>query len=72
MSAPVQIVIAFLGLLIAAHARLNAVILGQHFSIPVLGLIFAALVLILAIAALLLARSLAREIRASRRRWAYP
>ena len=71
MTAPVQILLVIIGVAAAAHARLNAVVLGMHFSIPVPGLIFAALILILAIAALLLARSLAREIRRPRHRWAY-
>jgi uncharacterized membrane protein len=70
MTLPVPVLIV-LGLIIAAHARLNAVVLGMHFSVPVLGLIFAVLILILVIAVLLLARSLAREIRRPRHRWAY-
>jgi len=71
MTVPVQILLVVIGVAVSAHARLNTVILGQHFSVPVLGLIFAVLILILAVAALLLARSLAREIRGPRRRWAY-
>ena len=71
MTAPVQILLVIVGVAVSAQARLNATVLGLHFSIPVLGLIFAVLILILAIAALLLARSLAREIRGPRRRWAY-
>jgi hypothetical protein len=71
MTVPVQILLVVIGVAASAQARLNAVVLGQHFSIPVLGLILAVLILILAIAALLLARSLAREIRGPRRRWAY-
>jgi hypothetical protein len=72
MSVPVQIFLAVIGLAVSAQTRLNAVVLGQHFSIPVLGLIFAVLILVLAVAALLLARSLAREIRGPRHRWANP
>jgi uncharacterized membrane protein YedE/YeeE len=71
MTIPVQILLVIIGLAVSAQARLNAVVLGQHFSVPVLGLIFAVLILILAIAALMLARSLAREFRKPRHRWAY-
>ena len=71
MTAPVQILLVIIGVAVSAQARLNAVVLGQHFSVPVLGLIFAVLILILAITALLLARSLAREFRRPRHRWAY-
>ena len=71
MTIPVQIILVVVGVAVSAQARLNATVLGLHFSIPVLGLIFAVLILILAIAALLLARSLAREIRGPKRRWAY-
>lgn len=72
MTVPVQILLVVIGLAASAQARVNAVILGQHFSIPVFGLILAVLILVLAIAALLLARSLAREIRGPRRSWAHP
>ena len=71
MTAPVQILLVIIGVAAASQARLNAVVLGMHFSIPALGLIFAVLILILAVAVLLLARSLVREIRGPRRRWAY-
>ena len=72
MTAPVQILLVIIGVAAASQARLNAIVLGMHFSIPVLGLIFAVLVLILAVAALLLARSLVREIRRPRPGWANP
>jgi hypothetical protein len=72
MTVPVQILLVVVGVAVSAQARLNATVLGQHFSVPVLGLIFAVLILTLAVVALLLARSLAREIRASRLRWANP
>ena len=72
MTVPVQILLVIIGLAVSAQARLNATVLGEHFSVPVLGLIFAVLILILAIAVLLLARSLAREIRGPRRSWAHP
>lgn len=71
MTVPVQAILVIIGVAVSAQARLNAVVFGQHFSIPVLGLVTAVLVLILAIAVLLLARSLAREFRRPRHRWAY-
>ncbi len=71
MTIPVPAILALLGLFIASRARLNAVVLGMHFSVPVLGLIAAILILILVVAALMLARSLARELRGPRRKWAY-
>ena len=66
MTAPIQILLVIVGLAVSAQARLNATVLGQHFSVPVLGLIFAVLILILAVIALLLARSLVREFRTPR------
>ena len=73
MTIPAQILLVLIGLAVSAQTRLNATVLGQHFSIPVLGLVFAALVLILVVVVLVLARSLAREIRQPRRRprWAH-
>jgi len=56
MNAPVQIVIAFLALLVSAQTRVR--VIGH--PVPVLWLIAAALVLALAVAVLLLLRSLAR------------
>ena len=70
MTAPVQILLVIVGLAVSAQARLNATVLGQHFSVPVLGLIFAVLILILAVAALLLARTLVREFRRPQPAWA--
>lgn len=71
MSAPVSFLLAVLGLIVSAQVRLNATVLGQHFSVPVLGLIFAVLILTLAVIALALARSLAREFRRPQPRRAY-
>ena len=49
---PLLLVLAFAGLLASAQARLNAVILGQPVSVPVLGLVALAVVLLLAAAVL--------------------
>jgi hypothetical protein len=61
VSAPVQIVIAFLGLLVSARTRIAAVILGQPVSVPVLGVVALAVVLVLAAVVLYLLRSIARD-----------
>ena len=59
---PLLLVLAFAGLLASAQARLNAVILGQPVSVPVLGIIALAVVLLLAVAVLYLLRSIARDL----------
>ena len=46
---------------VAAHTRLNAVVLGQPVSVPVLWLIAAAVVLLLTLAALLVFRKILRD-----------
>lgn len=61
MSAPVQLVLAFLGLAVSAQTRLNAVILGRPVSIPVLGLVAAVIMLALAAAVLVLLRMVVRD-----------
>ena len=61
MSAPGWLVLAFLGLLVSAQARLNATVLGSPVSIPVLGIVALAVVLVLAVAVLWLLRSVARD-----------
>ncbi len=58
---PLLLVLAFAGLLASAQARLNAVILGQPVSVPVLGIIALAVVLLLAAAVLWLLRSAFRD-----------
>jgi hypothetical protein len=58
---PLLLVLAFAGLLASAQARLNAVILGQPVSVPVLGIVALAVVLPLA-AVLYLLRSIARDV----------
>ncbi len=59
---PLLLVLAFAGLLASAQARLNAVILGQPVSVPVLGIVALAVVLLLAAAVLYLLRSIARDV----------
>jgi hypothetical protein len=61
VSAPVQLALALLGLIVSARIRLNAVILGQPVSVPVLWLVFAAVVLLLAALVLVLLRLLLRD-----------
>lgn len=61
MSAPVQLALALLGLIVSARIRLNTVILGQPVSVPVLWLVFAAVVLLLAALVLVLLRLLLRD-----------
>jgi hypothetical protein len=58
---PLLLIVAFAGLLASAQARLNAVILGQPVSVPVLGLVALAVVLALAAAVLWLLRSAFRD-----------
>ena len=59
---PLLLVLAFASLLASAQARLNAVILGQPVSVPVLGIVALAVVLLLAAAVLYLLRSIARDL----------
>lgn len=56
-----SIIIAVIGLFVSARTKLNAVIFGQHFTIPVLWLIAGIVLLVIAAVVLWLARSLARE-----------
>ncbi len=58
---PLLLVLAFAGLLVSARVRLNAVILGQPVSVPVLGIVALAVVLLLAAAVLWLIRSVIRD-----------
>jgi hypothetical protein len=61
VTAPVPAVLIMLGLIVSARIRLNAVILGQAVSVPVLGLIAAAVVLLLAAIVLYLFRTAVRD-----------
>lgn len=61
MTAPVSFLLALFGLIGAANARLNAVVLGRPVSIPVLGLAAVLVGLALAVALLLLIRILLRD-----------
>ena len=61
MSAPVQLALALLGLVVSARTRLDAVILGRPVSVPWLGIVAVVLVLALAALVLHLARLLARD-----------
>ena len=56
-----SIIIAVIGLFVSARTKLNAVVLGQHFTIPVLWLIAAAVVLAITAVILWLIRSFVRE-----------
>jgi len=58
---PLFLVLAVAGLLVSAQARLNAVILGQPVSVPVLGIVALAVVLLLAALVLWLLRSAVRD-----------
>ena len=60
---PLLLVLAFVSLLASAQAKLNAVILGQPVSVPVLGIVALAVVLLLVAAVLYLLRSIARDVR---------
>ena len=55
------LLLAFLGLVISAHERLNAVILGRPVSVPWIGLIAVLVALVLAVMVLFLLRSLVRD-----------
>ena len=61
MGVPVPVALVFIGLLVSARTRLNAVILGQPVSIPVLWLVAAAVLLALTGCVLLLIRNGARN-----------
>ena len=56
-----SIVIAVIGLFVSARTKLNAVVFGQHFTIPVLWLIAAAVVLAITAVVLWLIRQIARD-----------
>lgn len=72
MTAPLSLLLAFLGLLVSAHARVNAVVAGQPVSVPVLGIIALAAVLLLLVMVLFLARLLVQDGLRSRPKWAAP
>ena len=55
--------LVILVILVSAYARVNAVLLGQPVSVPVLGLVAAAVVLALAVVVLALIRSIMRDRR---------
>ena len=63
MTAPFSLLLAFLGLIVSAHERLNAVLLGRPVSIPWIGIIAAIVSLCLAAMVLLLIRHIVREMR---------
>jgi hypothetical protein len=58
---PLLFVVAFVSLVVSAQVKLNAVVLGQPVSIPVLGIVAFAVVLLLAAAVLWLLRSAFRD-----------
>ena len=60
MSIPIPVLVV-IGLFISAHARLNAVILGQPVSVSALDLIAAAMLLALVALVLLIVRTLVRD-----------
>lgn len=61
MTAPVQLLLVVIGLVVSARTRLTAVIFGQPVVIPVLWLAAAVLVLALAALVLVLARLLLED-----------
>jgi hypothetical protein len=61
MTAPVQLVLAFLALLVSARTRVTGVVLGQPVSVPVLGIVVLVLALALVAVVLVLARLLVRD-----------
>jgi hypothetical protein len=61
VTAPVSAVLIVLGLIVSARIRLNAVVLGQAVSVPVLGLVAVAVVLALAVVVLALIRTAVRD-----------
>jgi hypothetical protein len=61
---PALIALALVAVITSAQARINAVVLGQPVSVPVLGLAAAAVVLTLTVAVLVLLRTLVRDCRA--------
>jgi hypothetical protein len=61
VSAPVQIALVLLGLIVSAKTRLSGVILGQPVSVPVLGIVAAVLPLALTVLVLVLLRLLLRD-----------
>jgi ABC-type Mn2+/Zn2+ transport system permease subunit len=61
MSFPVAFLLVFLGLVVSARARLNAVLFGQPVSIPWIGVIAVVVALVLAVAVLVLARNLMQD-----------
>ena len=61
MTAPAWLVLAFVGLVVSAQARLNATVAGMPVSIPVIGIVALAVVLALAGGVLLLVRAGRRD-----------
>lgn len=61
MSFPTAFLLIVAGLIVSAHARLNAVLLGQPVSIPWLAVAAAVVILVLIVGALLLIRAITRE-----------
>ncbi len=61
MSAPVQLALALLGLIVSARTRLTMTMHGAAVSVPVLWLVAAALVLAIAAVVLWLLRAAARD-----------
>lgn len=61
MSAPVQLALALLGLIISARTRFTLTVHGAAVSVPLLWLVAAVLVLALAALVLVLARLLLRD-----------
>jgi hypothetical protein len=61
VSAPVQLALVLLGLIVSARTRLTMTVHGTAVSVPVLWLVAAAIVLVLAAAVLYLARAAIRD-----------
>jgi hypothetical protein len=56
--APLAVVVV---VIVSAYARVNAVLLGQHFSVPVIGIVALAVVLVLVLMVLWLIRSIVQD-----------
>jgi len=61
VTAPVSIVAAVLGLFWSAQARVTGTVLGQAFSIPVLGIVAVVVTLVLLATILFAVRALVRD-----------
>jgi hypothetical protein len=61
MTAPISLLVAFVGLFVSARIQIRGVLFGQPVSVPLLGLVGAVLVLAIIAVILWLLRSIVRE-----------